>query len=144
MACFLVPAGEAVITTVLEKTIERKECAHKELSGELPENRQGEHRVPFSRKLKWLNTMLWGGSALLAFEHFWHGEVVPYFPFLSAMSSPQDTAEMLHEMGTVGVSMALIVSVAWAGLAVLSNVLEKRSSGIAETDGSLREGGTGE
>lgn len=26
--------------------------------------------------MNWLNNMLWGGSALLAFEHVWHGSVV--------------------------------------------------------------------
>ena len=57
--------------------------------------------------------MLWGGVLLLAFEHFWHGEIVPFPPFLAAMSSPEDTAEMLHEIATVGVSMAVIVTAAW-------------------------------
>ena len=53
-------------------------------SNEVPEEEdkgqtlQKQGKVTFSRKLKWLNTMLWGGAALLAFEHVWHGEVVPY------------------------------------------------------------------
>ena len=37
-------------------------------------------KTPFSRKLKWLCYMLFGGPALPAFEHIWHGEVVPWFP----------------------------------------------------------------
>ena len=71
--------------------------------------------------------MLWGGSVLLAFEHVWHGEVVPYFPFLTAASDPADAAEMLHEMGTAGVCMAAIVTVVWIGMLLVSKSLEKRA-----------------
>ena len=98
MACFIVPAGEAVITTIATKVIEKK-------TGEKPAG-----IVP---KMKWLNTMLWGGSALLAFEHVWHGEVTPWFPFLTAMSNAEDAAEMFREMGTVGVSMAALITAVW-------------------------------
>ena len=74
MACFLVPASEAVVTTVAQKIIESKEkkdnVQGNESVNEIP-------KVRFSEKLSWLNKMLWGGSALLAFEHVWHGEVIP-------------------------------------------------------------------
>ena len=30
------------------------------------------------------------------------------------MNDPGDTAEMLHEMSTIGVTMAIIVTVTWA------------------------------
>ena len=93
MACFLVPAAEAIVTTVASKVIKHKE---KE-SVSLPEDTIKETvRTKFSAKLGWLNNMLWGGSALLAFEHIWHGEIVPYFPFLSAVSNGE-TTEMLSE-----------------------------------------------
>ena len=78
MACFLVPAGEGVVTEIVKKIESKKE---KKL--EVPAQDIG--KIPFSRKLGWLSKLLWGGSALLAFEHVWHGEVVPYFPFLTAM-----------------------------------------------------------
>lgn len=112
MACFLVPAGEAIVTTVLTKAFKSKE------KGEMTPSSEEVHeavsaKLPFSKKLSWLNNMLWGGSALLAFEHVWHGEVVPWFPFLTAASNPADAAEMLHEMSTVGVSMALLVTAIW-------------------------------
>ena len=84
-------------------------------------------KIPFSGKLKWLNSLLWGGSALLAFEHVWHGEVVPWFPFLTAASDPADTAEMLHEMATVGVSMAALVTLVWLGMLGISAIIEKRA-----------------
>ena len=67
----------------------------------------------FVRKLGMLSKMLWGGSALLAFEHIWHREIVPYFPFLTAMGNPNDAYEMLREMSTVGVTMALAVTAVW-------------------------------
>lgn len=121
MACFLVPAAEAIVTTVASKVIKHKE---KE-SVSLPEDTIKETvRTKFSAKLGWLNNMLWGGSALLAFEHIWHGEVVPYFPFLSAVSNGE-TTEMLSKMGSTGVMMAAIVTAAWAGMVAVSSLSEK-------------------
>lgn len=125
MACFLVPAAEAVVTTVVTKALEAREK-----DADAPDNRDSAEapaRIPFSRKLKWLNNLLWGGSALLAFEHVWHGEVVPYFPFLSAASNPADTAEMLHEMSTAGVAMALLVTAVWALMVLAANAIERRA-----------------
>lgn len=121
MACFLIPTAEAIVTTAVEKTIKAKE----EKSGDL-ENTSETTVIPFSRKLKWLNNMLWGGSALLAFEHVWHGEVVPFFPFLTAAKNAADTQAMLHEMSTVGVTMAILVTVVWIGMVIISNAIEKR------------------
>ena len=122
MACFLVPAAEAIVTTVASKVIKHKE---KE-SVSLPEDTIKETvRTKFSAKLGWLNNMLWGGSALLAFEHIWHGEIVPYFPFLSAVSNGE-TTEMLSEMGSTGVMMAAIVTAAWAGMVAVYSLAEKR------------------
>lgn len=126
MACFLVPAGEAVATTVITKIVKAKEEKAKTASDGLNTTMEEQVKVPFSHKLKWLNNMLWGGSALLAFEHIWHGEVVPWFPFLTATENPVARTEMLQEMSTVGVAMALLVSAVWVGIATISNVIEKR------------------
>ena len=128
MACFLVPTAEAIITTAVEKSVKSKEQDKiKTQEGvELSEM----NKTPFSRKLKWLNNMLWGGSALLAFEHVWHGEVVPFFPFLTAANNPADAAEMLHEMSTTGVTMALLVTGVWVGIVAVTNVIEKRPLGV--------------
>ena len=126
MACFLVPTAEAIITTIAEKAMVSKE--NKEVnSKEGMQLVQVEH-TPFSKKLKWLNNMLWGGSALLAFEHVWHGEVVPFFPFLTAASNKADAAKMLHEMSTTGVGMAVLTTIVWAGMVVVSSKLEKEDS----------------
>jgi len=115
MACFLVSAAEAAVVTVAARTTGKKEAVYK-----------AEDRLPFSRKLKWLSNMLWGGSALLAFEHVWHGEVAPWFPFLTAMSDPAGTAEMLTEMGTVGVTMAALITAVWGGMVLVTSSMEKK------------------
>ncbi len=125
MACFLVPAGEAVVTTILSKTLSSKA------------DKQGVEAHPVIRKMKWLNNLLWGGSALLAFEHLWHGEIVPWFPFLTAAGNPEDMAEVLHEMSTVGVSMAVLVTAIWIGMVIVTSIMEKRASSpaVAESKG---------
>ena len=128
MACFLVPAGEAVVTTIITKVLESKEKKGEAVKVSLDgEHFETAHKIPFTRKLKWLNNLLWGGSALLAFEHVWHGEVVPWFPFLTAAGNASDAAEMLHEMSTVGVTMAILITVVWLGMLAASSVIEKRA-----------------
>ena len=128
MACFLVPATEAVVTTVVRQVMEKSQDHGETVKIKL-ENGKMEvaEKLPFARKLKWLTNLLWGGSALLAFEHLWHGEVVPWFPFLTAMSDPTDKAEMLHEMSTVGVTMAVLITLVWLGMLAASSVIEKRA-----------------
>ena len=127
MACFLIPTAEAIVTTVVRKVIEKKEKQPEEMEILLDGIPEKASRIPFSRKLKWLSNLLWGGSALLAFEHVWHGEVVPWFPFLTAAANPEDAAEMLHEMATVGVSMAILVTLVWLGMLGVSAIIEKRA-----------------
>ena len=106
VACFLVPGSEAVVTTIIQKRI-GKEKAEK-------------------WKLKWLNTMLWGGFILLAIEHIWHGEVVPWPPFLTAMKNPADMQAMFHEMATHGLAMAVVVTITWLIMVALANIVPKR------------------
>ena len=81
MACFTVPAAEAIITTIAGKIIKSKEkkmALSVAVSTKAEDNSDAAPKISFSTKLGWLNKMLWGGSALLAFEHVWHGEVVPW------------------------------------------------------------------
>lgn len=128
MACFLVPATEAIITTIAAKVLEKKEreqgAVRVKLEGVAPVEAT---KLPFSKKLKWLNGLLWGGSALLAFEHVWHGEVTPWFPFLTAAADKADAAEMLHEMATAGVTMAVLVTAVWLVMLGVSALIEKRA-----------------
>ena len=125
MACFLVPTTEAIVTTILQKVL-----SSKEKNMEIHHEGDSSENLPksgFSRKLNWLNNMLWGGSALLALEHVWHGEVVPWFPFLTAASDSSSRSEMFHEMATVGVTMALLVTAVWVGMVIVSSRLEKKA-----------------
>ena len=117
MACFLVPTAEAIVTGVVSNVEKKNEVAV-------------EGKIPVSRKPKWLKNMLWGGAALLAYEHVWHGEVVPWFPFLTAAADPADAAVMLHEMATVGVTMALLVTAAWGCIALAADKIVKRESNM--------------
>jgi len=92
MACFLVPMGVAILTTVFGK------------------------RFPEKLHVAWLNLLLWGGSIALALEHVAHEEIVPYPPFLSAMGSAADTATMLNEMATIGTSMLVACVLVWGAM----------------------------
>lgn len=126
MACFLVPVTEAIVTTVATKIIKNREkLSEKEYK--VSNKSFSDKKVPFSRKLSWLNKLLWGGSALLAFEHVWHGEVVPYFPFLTAVKEGE-TAGMLQEMGTAGVMMAVLVTLIWLIMIVSFSKIENREN----------------
>ena len=58
MACFIVPAAEAIVTTAVQKIVKKNE-----------DNSGTEKTSRFSEKLSVLNGLLWGGSGLLAFEH---------------------------------------------------------------------------
>ncbi len=122
MACFTAPVAEAVIVKAVEKHEQKKELNNG--SGEHTANRV---TIPLSRRLKWLSNMLFGGSALLAFEHIWHGEIVPWFPFLTAMSNPEDAAEMFREIATVGVSMAVLITGVWALICAAAGSIVRRN-----------------
>ena len=133
MACFLVPVAEAVVTTAATRALAARERAVAEacpahVARPLEDAAQpagAAPRIPLSRKLRWLDGMLWGGSALLALEHVWHGEIVPFFPFLSAASDPASLASMLGEMATVGVAMAVVVTAAWAVMCAVAERLAR-------------------
>lgn len=126
MACFLVPATEAIVTTVAAKVMKSKE-KEEFVKISFPDGSIEETiKSSFSTKLGWLNKLLWGGSALLAFEHVWHGEIVPFFPFLTAVENGE-TAEMLAEMGSAGVMMSVLITAVWAGMLAVSSIIEKRA-----------------
>ena len=133
MACFLVPGTEAIVSTIVTAVVKSKEKKDLKRNASV-ETKDISEKIgtKFSTKLGWLNKMLWGGSALLAFEHVWHGEVIPVFPFLTAVKDGE-TLGMLQEMGTAGVTMAVLVTAAWAGMVIVSNVIEKRKAENGET-----------
>ncbi|MCD8214300.1 MAG: hypothetical protein LUC97_01430 [Clostridiales bacterium] len=119
MACFLVPTAEAVAATIVKKNADK----HK---------KEGREQNIFMSKLNWLNNMLWGGSALLAFEHIWHGEVTPWFPFLTNAVNAADRAEMFYEMATSGTAMAALVTVTWACMVMAVNAAQKKETAFSE------------
>ncbi len=97
----------AIITTILQRIA-------KKLSEKL--------------KLSILTTLLWGGSIILMIEHIWHGEVVPWPPFLTAMSNPSEIPVMLNEILTTGTLMTLATFTTWAStLAVIHTMSKKKA-----------------
>ena len=43
------------------------------------------------------------------------------------MNDPGDTAEMLHEMATIGVTMAVIITAVWVCMVLVTNAMEKKA-----------------
>ena len=123
MACFTVPLAEALIVSAVKVVAFRRNAenviseAKKEKFAEIKEN------------IKNLEKMLYGGSFLLAIEHIYHGEVVLYPPFLTAMNNPEYIPEMLHEMATVGVGMAVLVTAVWCVAVGVRALFRKLSKG---------------
>lgn len=128
MACFLAPAAEAIVVSIIKKNQKKKEAAALKSGVSVSTVAASKSGIPWSRKLGWLNNMLWGGVFLLAIEHIWHGEVVPWPPFLTATSNPADIQPMLMEILTVGGSMVLCVTAAWIVMVLAANRIFKKSS----------------
>ena len=112
MACFTAPLAQALVVTAA-KSARKDKVANS--------------RNPFVRRLGWLQKMLFGGSFLLAIEHVWHGEITWRYPFLTAVRDG-NAAEMWHEIATVGVAMAALITVVWAGMVVVSSALGRRAA----------------
>ena len=114
MACFIVSAIGATAAGIAKHIVKHQEKKNAlVVSDELKEYKFGSE-VKWSTKLSYLELTLWGGSFFLMIEHVIHGEVTFIPPFLTAMSSKEDTITMLQEMGTVGVIMFVTLLVAWA------------------------------
>ena len=109
MACFTAPLAQALVVTAAKSACK---------------DRAAKSRNPFVRRLGWLQKMLFGGSFLLAVEHVWHGEITWRYPFLTAVKDG-NTAEMLHEIATLGVAMAVLITVVWAVMVVVASALER-------------------
>ncbi len=131
MACFTVPLAEAVVLTVAKKIVFRRNADS--VINEADEVVAAKNRkvAVLKEKLGILEKMLYGGSFLLAVEHLYHGEISLVPPFLMAMKNPAEIPEMLREMATVGVGMALLITAVWAagiGVAAFVKNLKKKSS----------------
>lgn len=100
MACFIVPMSLAIVVGAIRK------------------------KIPASYHINWLIMLLGGGVAALVLEHIAHQEVVLYPPFLTAMSSPSDTAVMFQEMATIGSAMLIVCVVIWIAMVVYVSRVE--------------------
>ena len=120
MACFTIPLAEAIVVTAV-KTLALRRNTDKLIS-----ESKKQKIASIREKISTLEKMLYGGSFLLAIEHIYHGEVVLYPPFLTAMNTPEEIPAMLHEMATVGVGMAVLTTLAWGIMTGISSWLSKR------------------
>lgn len=64
-------------------------------------------------RLTFLEITLLGGSAILAVEHVWRGEVTPYPPFLTAAKNPAEIPVMINEVMFVGGLMSIASMIPW-------------------------------
>lgn len=129
MACFTVPLAEAVVLTAVKKIALKHNADSVINEAEMAKNQK---IAVLKEKFGILERMLYGGTFLLAVEHLYHGEISLVPPFLTAMKNPAEIPEMLREMATVGVGMALLTTAVWAagiGLASLVKNLKERSAG---------------
>ncbi|KAF5059426.1 hypothetical protein DSECCO2_336090 [anaerobic digester metagenome] len=121
MGCFVVPMAEAIVVSIVKKVVKKKKesLALENVDSEgaaflsAESEKLDQTKLDWEQKLSWLNQLLWGGVFLLAIEHIWHGEVVLWPPFLTAMNNPSEIPIMLHEMATIGTSMAVFVTLVW-------------------------------
>ena len=111
MACFTAPLAAAVAAGIARRTVAKE-------SGN-PET------ISWATKLGWLEKLSFGGCALLAFEHIWHGEIIFQFPFLTGVRDG-NTAEVLREIATVGGAMTALILAVWIGMLIVSSVIVKR------------------
>jgi polyferredoxin len=123
MACFIAPAAVAIITTVAQRIVKNKEQT---AGGGHTEKTTGR----WTQRLRWLNTMLWGGVVLLALEHVWHGELVPWPPFLTAMQTPGGVGPMLYEIAVYGGIMTVVILVAWGILVGIAELAERKAKSV--------------
>jgi hypothetical protein len=77
------------------------------------------NRFPGNWHIGWLNTLTLGSTVALGVDHIASGEIVPYPPFLSAMSNPADAAVMLGEVVSVGIPMALALVAVWVAMVIV-------------------------
>lgn len=124
MGCFVAPVTEAVIVTAAALVVRAREKKMMDKSQALAKE---EKKECVSTRLFRLVKLLFGGSVLLIFEHIWHGEVVPYFPFFTAVNEGEEAVvEMWQEIATAGVSMAVLCTAVWGVAEILRYVFAKK------------------
>ena len=125
MGCFVAPVTEAIVVTAAALIVKHKEKKN-------ADNMQGiakeEKKDTISTRLLRLSKLLFGGGILLIFEHIWHGEVIPYFPFFTAAEEGSEAVnEMLHEIATTGILMAVLCTLVWGVVEIIRYKLDKKN-----------------
>ena len=118
MACFTAPLAAAIAAGIARRSVAAKDPAQPET-------------ISWATKLGWLEKLSFGGCALLAFEHIWHGEIIFQFPFLTGVRDG-NTAEVLKEIATVGGAMTALILATWIGMLIVSSAIVKRKPASAE------------
>lgn len=104
MACFIFPMVLAMLVTAVTRRA-----------------REAAERL----RLSLLSAMLWGGSAILAMEHIWSGEVTLRPPFFTAMKSLSDINVLLREVLTVGPAISAATIGLWGAILAFESYLFK-------------------
>ena len=131
MACFVVSAAAGVGVAIARHAFKHSE-KKKENAGIAPKIEKFGSDTKWSKKLAYLELMLFAGSFILAIEHIIHGEIVPFPPFFTAISEGGEI-EMLKEMGTIGVAMLGILVAVWGiGVLVSDYIKFKRRKALPE------------
>lgn len=131
MACFVVSAAAGVGVAIARHAVKHSE-KKKTNAGIAPKIEKFGSDTKWSKKLAYLELMLFAGSFILAIEHIIHGEIVPFPPFFTAISEGGEI-EMLKEMGTAGVAMLGILVVVWGiGVLVSDYIKFKRRKTLPE------------
>ena len=134
MACFVVSAVAAIGVGAAKYVVKHHEKKN-ELTVSEPKEYKFGSEVKWSKKLAYLELMLWSGSFVLAGEHVLHGEVSPYPPFLTAAGEgPEAVSEMLTEMGTVGVVMLAALVATWAVGVLVVDFIKYRKHKMAKKE----------
>lgn len=114
MACFVESIVAAGVVSAVKRSVLKQEKVNENVQ-------KTSHKISWSRKLSWLVNMLLGGAFLLFIEHIWHGEIVAYPPFLTAMSSPEDTQAMIYEILTIGSAQVALITAIWVVMIVCAD-----------------------
>jgi len=103
MACFVVPTAAAVAATAFRK------------------------KIPPQYHFDKLLLMLWGGTIVLIIDHLISGELVPYWPFLTAGYN-----QIMPEILEVGVPMTVAVVAVWLIIVAVSLAIAKKQTQSSE------------
>lgn len=103
MACFVAPTTAAIVTTVIK------------------------NKVPAKYHVEWLFLMLWGGTAMLIFDHVANHEIVPYYPFFT-----RSWDQIWPEVLKIGLPMTIIVFAIWYLAVRISWLAEKKRVKISQ------------